>query len=130
MSRLKATTAELAELQAAYTSEVEVSKTLRAELEATTNVLNATEQERRSIVANVAVLNQKMSDLGGKLKVSRGETSAAQKDAKAAKAQSSAMSNLAKAALAQVATLQGRSITAVRREICSLMSGARPSVCR
>jgi len=126
---LEATSADLAALQSDYAAEVDVTKTLRAELDATTGVLNATEQERRSIVANVAMLNQKMSDLGGKLKAARDDTSAAEQEAKAAKAQIGAMSNLAKAALAQVATLQGRSVTAVRREICSLMSGARPSVC-
>jgi predicted transcriptional regulator len=128
---------ELAETKVAFAQESAVS-TLKdaaleramARLEEMTAELEKVTQERRSLAANVASLNQKTSDLAGKLGKTQTElTSAIEAEAKAM-AFASDVGTLTDEAINRIATLQGRGVSDVRRELCSMIpTGGRPARC-
>ena len=107
----------------ALSAQAEALQAMREELAATLAQLDMTEQDRRKVVANVAVLNQSISALQQSLRE-------ANESAEKAVAETEAMGNLADAAITWISTLQVRSAVAVRGEMCSTIAGEeRPAVC-
>lgn len=128
---------EMAETKVALAQESAVS-TLKgaaleramARIEEMTAELEKVTQERRSLAANVASLNQKTSDLAGKLSKTQSDlTSAIEAEAKAV-ALAGDVGTLTDEAISRIATLQGRGISDVQAELCSMISaGGRPARC-
>jgi len=128
---------EMAETKVALAQESAVS-TLKdaaleramARIEEMTAELEKVTQERRSLAANVASLNQKTSDLAGKLSKTQSDlTSAIEAEAKAV-ALAGDVGTLTDEAISRIATLQGRGISDVQAELCSMIAaGGRPARC-
>ncbi|MDJ0823892.1 MAG: hypothetical protein QNJ16_00170 [Rhodobacter sp.] len=124
---LQSGVAELEEQIAAETearlAEAAMVRDLQMQLTATVADLRSSESERRAVVASAAMLGDRTVSLEGKLKGARD-------DAEEARTEIAAMQNLADAAVLQIATMQRRDPKMVRAEVCWLMQGARPGLCR
>lgn len=128
---------ELAEIKVALAQESAVSTLKDAaidramgQIESVTASLETVTQERRALAANVASLNQKTSDLEGKLSKTQAELTKANEAESKAVALASDVGTLTDEAISRIATLQGRGISDVQAELCSLISsGGRPARC-
>ena len=120
-NKLVAAETELEKLNLLHQAVSGAADAFNEQLIDTTAKLELAEQSRRSLVATVAGLNQKITDLGSELKTVRGTVDAANKKAEDAGARARSISGLTNAAISRVATLQGRSQNAVRSELCSLI---------
>lgn len=120
-STLEATEVKLEELRALHASATSAATDFQGQLGAATQKLVSVEADNRTLVATVAGLNSKISDLGSTLRSTRAERDAALKKAESAGSSVVSTSSLTNAAIARIATLQGRSQNAVRSELCRII---------
>jgi septal ring factor EnvC (AmiA/AmiB activator) len=125
--------AELEELRTLHASVTSVATDSQGQMGDLQAKLDATTATNRQLVATVAGLNGRISELGAALRSARADRDAARADRDAAlrKASSTAAakpkvvtvsnSSLTNAAIARIAAIQGRSQNAIRNELCRVI---------
>lgn len=119
--RLTATEANLDELRALHAIVTEAATDFQGQLGEATTKLTETTAKNRSLVATVAGLNGKITELGDAIRGLRSERDTALQRASAAGDRTVSTTSLTNAAIAKIATLQGRSQNAVRNELCTML---------